>query len=125
MDAWATDLNELSNRERAQLYARMAYTELKRAGRPEDYVPLLEQVAAQEWGTFFGQFGDEKGMYLRVESGGPLALMKIAVGIRHSKPSWRSRLADAWRALRAKDVEYVICLTPENTTKLKDLFRSL
>lgn len=120
-----TDFQQLSNRDRARLYARLAYAELKKAGTPEDYLWLMQHVGTQEWGTFFGQFGDDKGMYLRIESDGPMSPVQIAVGIRRYKCSWWSRIKESLATLWSRDVEYAISLTPENTTKLKDLIRSM
>jgi hypothetical protein len=113
---------EDNNKTRAITLAQAAYEELKAAGIPEQFLPLLQSIAAEHRAVFFAHFGDEMAVCLEVSpASGPFDIVNLSVEVAMNKPSWRNRLHRAWLSLLGRSITFQIRLNAQQVEKLKDL----
>ena len=115
-------------KERAIELACDAYSELVKAGVPEEFAPLVMSIAQANRGTFFGSFGSDTGCFIEFRNtDNSLIPVNLCFGVRRYKQSLWSRIGEAlregWAAFRGHDTEHEIFLRPDEVSRLKDLLR--
>lgn len=115
--------------EDAQTHLRAAFAILQSEGLSEKFFPLAVDTGQQEWGRFFGEFGDDAGLRLEIRKTEVPCEVSISLTVQQKPGSFLQRLwrgiTEGWSTFRGKEMSYTIHLSDDKLTKLKDLLRNI
>lgn len=121
-----------TDRDKAVVLMNVAFDRLRASGSSEDFFALANLVGATRFGTFFGSFGGEYGVYLEIkvpENINVSSVLELSFGVRRLKQPFLKRLcaawSSAWAAILGHQPSYTIRLPSSDVTKFKDMLRSL